>query len=97
MGPERGQIILNRRVFPLGIQIGEDVGIGRLVADGEGLRQGPVMVDGAAGGDDGAQRVLQAEAVVGLLADLDVGDETEHGSAPIGAAPGVSVVEALIA
>lgn len=32
-----------------------------------------------------------------LLADLDVGYEREHGSAPVGAAPGVGVVEALIA
>ena len=70
---------------------------GGAVADCERLRQRPIVVDGAAGGDDGAQCVLQAEAVVGLLADFDVGNEAEHGSAPIGAAPGMRVVEALVA
>ena len=34
---------------------------------------------------------------MGLLADADVGEEPEEGAAPVGAAPGVGVVEAAVA
>jgi hypothetical protein len=50
------------------------VGAGSGVAGGQGFFNGPVLIDGAARGDDGAEGVLKAFAVVGLFADGDVGE-----------------------
>ena len=51
------------------------------------------MIDGAAIGHDGAKSFAEAFAVSGFAVDLNIGDEAEHGSAPVGPAPGVRVVQ----
>src|SRR5204863_8355312 len=45
----------------------------------------------------GAERVLEPEAVSGLLTDLDIREQPEERAAPVGAAPGVRLVETLVA
>jgi len=47
--------------------------------------------------DHGAERILEPEKVPGALADLDVGQQPEQGAAPVGPAPGVRPIEALVA
>ncbi len=79
------------------VECGEDFGAGGFVGDGEGAVDRPVVVDGAAGGGDGAEGLLEALTVFGLLAELDVGEEAEAGAAPVGAGPGGGMVEAAVA
>ena len=43
------------------------------------------------------ERVAQAVAIVRFAPDSDVGEHTEHRAAPVSAAPGRRVIEALIA
>ena len=74
---------------------GEHVGAGGAIANGKRLTQRPIMINGAAIGDDGAKSVLETLVILGLAADLDVGDETEHCSAPVGATPGMRLVQSL--
>ena len=54
------------------------------------------MVDGAATSYDGAKRVAEAFAVSGFAVNLNIGDEAEHGSAPVGPPPGMRVVQPLV-
>ena len=72
------------------------MGVGGFVGGGEGAVDGPVVVYRASGVDDGAEGLLEAEAVLGLLAEFDVGKEAEAGSSPVGAGPGGGVVEAAV-
>ena len=43
------------------------------------------------------QRILQTLAIVRLLTNLHIGDECKERAAPIGASPGVSVIQAAVA
>lgn len=75
----------------------EDFGAGGFVGGGQGAVDRPVVVDGAPSVDDGAQGLLKALLVVGLFAELDVGEEAEAGASPVGAGPGGSAVESAVA
>ena len=79
--------------FHSAVHPGEDMGAGGAIADGERLIQRPFVIDGAALGDDGAESVLEALAVLGFAADGDVGHQAEQGAAPVGATPGVGMIE----
>ena len=69
----------------------------RTVTDLECARQWPIVIDSAAGGNDSAKCVLQTLAIAGSDADLHIGHQAEERAAPVGAAPGVRVVQAFVA
>ena len=73
------------------------MGSGGCVAGLEDLANRPVLIDRAACVDDGSQCVFKTFLIVGSLPDGDVGQQTELRSSPVGAAPGVGAVEALVA
>ena len=68
-----------------------------LIADRQRLVQRPLMIDGPALRHDGAQRVLQAFFVARLPANFDIGNQAEHCPAPVRSAPGVRVIQPLVA
>jgi hypothetical protein len=49
-----------------------------------------------AGVEDAAKGVLEPEAILRPLPDLDVGEEIEERAAPVGPAPGRRAIEALV-
>src|SRR6201995_4925093 len=67
----------------------------RTVTDLERARQWPFVIDGAAGGNNGAKCVLQTLAIAGCAADLHIGHQAEEPAAPVRAATGVRAVQPL--
>ena len=86
-----------RLVFHFLVEWDEDGDASRSVSDFQGFLQIPFLLNVSAGVEDSAQRVLQTFLVIGFLVNFDVGEQAEKRAAPIGASPGVSVVEAFVA
>ena len=97
MCPEGVEVDGDRGGAHAAVEFAEDFGAGGFVGDGEGAVDRPVVVDGAAGGGDGSEGLLEALTVSGLLAEFDVSEEAEAGAAPVGAGPGWGMVETAVA
>ena len=97
VAPERGEIGRHGLGPHFVVKAGEHVDADGLVGGCENAVDRPVLLVIAAGGNHAAHRVLQAEAIIGALADFDIGEQAEHRAAPIFASPGAGVVEALVA
>src|SRR5439155_9263033 len=67
------------------------------VADLQRALQRPAIRDAPSTRHKRPKRVLESEAVAGPLPDLGVGEQPEQRAAPVGAAPGVRLIESLVA
>ena len=97
LAPERVEVDVDRCRAHLFVELHEHRYADRRVTLLQRAGQRPDRLDVAAVLENAAQRVLQAEVVCGALADLDVGQQTEQGPAPVGPAPGGGVVQSAIA
>src|ERR1700722_13065815 len=95
--PKRRKIGRYRRFFHPIVQLYEDRYAGGIVSSLQSPREWPVVFHVAAGADNSSQRILESVSVVGALMNLDIRHQAKQRTAPIGAAPGVSVVQASIA
>src|ERR1700722_4306572 len=93
--PHSGKIDRHRIVSHLGIEIGQNRDPYGFVAKLKGFFKIPILTYIAASIENAAQRVLQSHFVVCLFANLDIGEEAEERTTPIGAGPSVRVVEAF--
>ena len=66
------------------------------ITDLQSVRQRPLVIDGAAGRDDGSESILKSFAVHRRDANLHIRNKAKEAAAPVGAAPGVSAVEAFV-
>src|SRR5208337_2211357 len=95
--PQRCQVDRCGRVAHLTVKVRQHSCACRLVADREGALDVPVLANGSAGIQNAAQSILESLAIVRLLANSNISHESEHRTAPVGASPGMCVVESLIA
>ncbi len=63
------------------------------IGRGKHLVDVPVGGEAAAGAQHRPHRVLQAMTIAGALVDRDIGQQAEHRAAPIGAPPGVIMIQ----
>src|SRR5882724_11872149 len=95
--PEVGEVWSGGGAAEFRVKFVEDLGAGGAIADFEDAGDVPVLGAIAAGGEDGADDVVDRLMILRLVTDAEVGQEPEHRAAPIGAAPGMGVVEAAVA
>ena len=80
----------------LGIELAQHRDARRAIARGQHVGERPARRVASASVDDATKRVLEAEAIVRPLADLDVRDEPEESPSPVDPTPRVRVIEAAI-
>ena len=96
IAPQAVEIGRDRLWSHLVMQAGQHIQSHRLVGRSKNALDRPIGLDIAAGRDDAAHRILQAETVGSRFANFDIGEQAEHRAAPILAAPGIGIVEAFV-
>ena len=96
LAPQRVQVDGHGLVLHPPVELGEHGHAGSPVADVEQRFERRRRLH-VAGGEDRAQRLLEARAVLRAPVDLDVGYEREECAAPVRAAPRRRVIEAAVA
>src|SRR6266478_6238956 len=94
---ESAEIDFGGRRTHLRVQLLEHLRSHRAVPDFERAPERPALGDASPLRYHGAKRVLEPEAIAGALPDLHVGEQPEQRAAPVGAAPGMRSIEALVA
>ena len=97
IAPQRIEIGRHRLRSPGIVQLRQHVHADRLVRRRKHALDRPILFVITAGGEDAAHGILQAEPVVGRLANLDIRKQGEHRAAPVFTPPGIGIVEAAVA
>src|SRR5579862_1822724 len=95
--PQIGQIHRNRLRSHLAIKLDQHFTMRRLVADLDDTLKRPVGLNRPARAVDGPQRILETFGIACLFSNLDVRQEAEHRAPPVSPAPGMRVIEPLVA
>src|SRR3974377_1934398 len=75
----------------------QDGHAGRFVTNTKCVRQAPIAANISTSVENAAQRIVESFAVVRAFVDFDVGEKTEQRATPVGARPGMGMIQAFVA